>query len=231
MMDGKSVSCGCTFDRDIDLTGRRFGRLLVMGRADTFKKGKHAWRCLCDCGNETVTLTNYLRSGQTISCGCRKAQAAGERCLTHGDAKRGNLTAEYAAWSNMKTRCENPAFNGYAEYGGRGIAVHAGWRESFEEFLASVGRRPSREHSLDRFPDTNGNYEPGNVRWATRKQQANNKQCQRHFTFQGLCLTAAEWVERLGVKYSAFHMRIERGWSIERAVTQPYRPARLGKAG
>ena len=127
---------------------------------------------------------------------------------------------EYRVWSGMKVRCSNPNFKDWHLYGGRGIAVCERWRNSFELFFADVGPRPSSAHSLDRYPDPNGDYEPRNVRWATRKQQARNWATRnRLFTHAGEALTLSEWAERLGIARESLRDRINGGWSIARAVT------------
>jgi hypothetical protein len=161
----------------IDLTGQRFGRLAILDRVDPLRRSREAWwQCRCDCGNTKITTSRYLRTGITTSCGCLVNElraGLAYRNTTHGEA--GNLTPEYRAWTGMKDRCYNPNSMKYHLYGGRGIRVYEGWRRSFETFLADVGRRPSADHSLDRFPDGDGNYEPGNVRWATYSEQNSNR--------------------------------------------------------
>jgi ribosomal protein S30 len=129
-------------------------------------------------------------------------------------------TPEYNAWRSMIQRCNNPRTRSWKNYGARGIKVHPGWEENFEGFLADVGPRPSRRHSLDRI-DNEGDYEPGNVRWSTPKVQARNKRTSRVLTVRGESATLAEWAERTGIGRSTIRQRLERGWSEERAVTEP----------
>lgn len=161
----------------IDLTDQRFGRLLVIARGPSTKvNGFAQWACRCDCGKVTVVSGVNLRNGQTHSCGClRKEMLDAGLHVTHGNRRGRKSTPEYQTWVSMVRRCYYPSFIQFQDYGGRGIRVCKKWRRSFEAFLADVGKRPSPEHSIDRYPDKDGNYEPGNVRWATRKQQANNR--------------------------------------------------------
>lgn len=155
----------------IELTGRRFGKLTVLHFNS--KRGSHLmWNCHCDCGEGRIVAGDNLLSGNSASCGCSHV---GPR--THGNAPKSGATIEYKTWSWMIQRCTNPKNKRWACYGGRGIKVCGRWRASFVEFLADVGLRPSSQHSIDRFPDFNGHYEPGNVRWATRSEQAGNTRC------------------------------------------------------
>jgi hypothetical protein len=157
-----------------DITGKRFSRLVVTGRGPNY--GRRArWNCLCDCGGTTLALTNSLNSAQTRSCGCLHSEMASAllrlRLTTHGESK----SAEYNSWSDMKSRCYNPRVRKFHLWGGRGITVCKRWFTSFPNFLSDMGKRPTAKHSLDRFPNKDGNYEPGNCRWATSKQQACNR--------------------------------------------------------
>ena len=135
------------------------------------------WDCMCVCGNllRRVRSTSLV-TGNTSSCGCLYQDVRPTIRLTHGDKPKSHRVApEYTAWTNMITRCTNPKHNRWHRYGGRGIAVCERWRNSYEAFLADVGRRPRPAYSLDRFPNCDGNYEPGNVRWATDSEQALNR--------------------------------------------------------
>lgn len=158
----------------VDIAGQRFGRLTVVALAGLGGNGKHArWTCRCDCGGETCVAGQHLRRGNVRSCGCL-AREVGERnrdvATKHGMVG----TVEYQAWRNMISRCEQPSSHGFANYGGRGIVVCSEWRHDFAAFYAHIGPRPSPRHSVDRI-DNEGDYEPGNVRWATRVVQNNNQ--------------------------------------------------------
>lgn len=160
--------------RFIDMTGRRFGRLLVISYAGRPRPSQHEWLCNCDCGTEIKVDGARLRKGSTTSCGCLRNELNATRFVTHGETN----SPEYTSWVGMKGRCLNPANPKYERYGGRGISVCDRWRDSFEAFLEDMGHRPSPAHSIDRR-DNDGNYEPGNCRWATPVEQQRNRGGQR----------------------------------------------------
>lgn len=139
---------------------------------------------------------------------------------THGHACRDQMTPEYRAYRSMITRCTNSNRREWKRYGGRGITVCERWRESFAAFFADLGPRPSPKHSLDRFPNKNGNYEPGNVRWATTFEQANNKGDNHILEYRGEQKTMAEWAKLMGISLQTLANRINRsGWTVEKALT------------
>lgn len=170
-----------------DIIGARFGRLLVTEEAEPVvrtypdKPSRHRvqktrqFKCRCNCGEATVVALSHLRSGQVSSCGCLGKERRQAANLVHGEASNKTSSAEYRTWAKMIERCENPKVINFANYGGRGIRVCERWRSSFEAFLADMGRKPSPKHSIDRYPDNDGNYEPTNCRWATAKQQRANR--------------------------------------------------------
>lgn len=162
--------------KKIPMLGRQFGRLVVL-----HDEGGGKYSCLCECGVTKSIWGNALRQGYSRSCGCLNKEVARQACLNktwdnaqHGDNRVGKMALEYRAWQGMNTRCYNENFPKYPIYGGRGITVCDQWRTSYQRFLADMGRKPDRLHSLDRI-DVNGNYEPANCRWATASAQMQNR--------------------------------------------------------
>lgn len=160
----------------MNLVGQKFNLLTVV-RHDGVRHGMNHWLCRCDCGGETSTSSTKLRKGYSKSCGCARV-LAGKLKRTHGATAGGKPLPEYGIWVSMRQRCKNPNNRAYAEYGGRGICVFEGWDRSFEAFYRYIGPRPSASHSLDRIDNDRG-YEPGNVRWAGKSQQASNRRSAR----------------------------------------------------
>ena len=173
LTSGNTKSCGCRKktrpDALIDMMGVRVGRLTVVGRAAGRRTGT-TWLARCECGNEVEVLGANLRNGNSKSCGCLRSDKAKLTNLKHGRAH----TLAYKRWESIKQRTSNSKNPSYRNYGGRGISMFPEWFGSFDAFLAGVGECPGSEFSLDRI-DNDGNYEPGNVRWATRSQQMLNR--------------------------------------------------------
>lgn len=159
--------------------GAVYSRMTVLSREETGERGHSRYLCRCECGTEIVVRGTSLTSGNTTSCGCYHLERLRMDKLKHGDKPKAKAAPEYTAWTNMITRCTNPKHNRWQHYGGRGIAICDRWRNSYEAFLADVGRRPSPAHSIDRYPDCDGDYEPGNVRWATGTEQRLNQRRQK----------------------------------------------------
>ena len=171
------------------MIGLRFGRLVVTAPAGRTKHGKPTWLCRCDCGSDHVVVGANLRSGNSQSCGCLQREEAGARALTHGHAAGVGVSPTYQTWTGMIQRCTNPERKHWERYGGRGISVCTEWAASFESFLADMGERPEGT-SIDRI-DGNGNYEPGNCRWATPAEQEANKA--RRPDFDTHCVNGHPW--------------------------------------
>lgn len=162
--------------RAVDITGKTFGRLTVVRRSGTDKWRKSIWFCVCVCGGTKEVVRTNLLNGGTSSCGCLNRERTSQTHTTHGHSYKTSrgCTPEYNSWRAAKERCFNTKFKNYHNYGGRGITMCVLWRSDFTAFLKYMGARPEGM-TLDRFPDNNGNYEPGNCRWATWKQQRNNQ--------------------------------------------------------
>lgn len=194
----------------------RFGRWTVVGPGPR-RSGPLHWECRCDCGTQRLVQGGNLRGGRTLSCGCYNSDVVTARNTTHGMADR----AEYVIWAHMNDRCSNPNTERYRAYGGRGIKVCARWQNSFENFYADMGPRPSARHQIDRI-DNDGDYEPGNVRWRTPLENCNNKSNNRVLTLSGKSQTASEWARELGVRPHQILARIDKlGWTVEKALTTP----------
>jgi hypothetical protein len=151
----------------IDLSGQRFGRLLVTEHFKMVKK-RARWLCICDCGTQKWVSSSHLRTGTVKGCGNHG------RNLTHGCSRKGQWTPEYRTWCGIKNRCLDSNQKSFKNYGGRGITVCDRWENSFENFLSDMGRRPPGKYSIERI-DNNGNYEPKNCKWDTRSNQQKNK--------------------------------------------------------
>lgn len=160
LLSGDNISCGCS--RRQDITNRVFSNLTALEPTDEFSGRTVKWLCRCKCGNIVKVALSNLNNGNTKSCGCLHSQ----NNLSH--------TPEYRAWYNLIERCTKIENSRFKDYGGRGIAVCERWLYSFQNFLSDMGFRPSSEHSIDRV-NNDGNYEPGNCKWSTPTEQANNR--------------------------------------------------------
>ncbi len=228
LIRGLSKSCGCRRmgRRTIDRTGQRYGSLLVLRKArhGGARNARHTfWECRCDCGRTTIVSSGHLTQGDTRSCGCMGSRKTiGDRRRTHGMSG----TPIYKVWRAMIVRCTDPKACSYERYGGRGILVCERWLHSFDAFFADMGPTYRSGLTLER-KNNNGNYEPGNCRWATIYEQANNKRGNRLITFRGTTLTAAQWGRKLGISGLRVAARLRSGWSIARALTSPIRKCGL----
>lgn len=197
--------------------GTRFSRLIVIGPAER-KNGLPQSLCLCDCGNYRTALNKLLKRGDTKSCGCIVQE--GTR-LRHGHS-RGGGTATYRSWEAIKKRCNRPSDPDYKNYGGRGIKVCQAWANSFEQFLMDVGECPPGM-TIERI-NNEGDYCPGNVRWATRTEQGRNKRSNVIVTVLGKTGCVSEIAEHFGVNYQLFRTRLANGWNPDEAALTPPRP-------
>jgi len=194
-------------------TGKRYARLTVLRQI-----GVDLYLALCDCGSEHTVHGWNIRNGKTKSCGCMRRKKDQTRPLKHDVPNKAGLRA-YGIWRRMHERCTNPKDRSFRHYGGRGIDVCARW-DDFAAFLKDMGESPSRAHSIDRI-NNDGNYEPGNCRWATAAEQARNTRQNVFLTFSGKTQCMSDWARELGVPVPTLHNRLSRGWSPERALSTP----------
>lgn len=194
--------------------GSKFGMWTAVEAAEL--SGKPSWLCRCECGVERVVRQDRLRSGRSKSCGCLKVRLHRVLKTTHGM----NRSPTHYSWLNMISRCRVESFPDFHNYGGRGITVCDRWQapDGFVAFLADMGERPAGT-TLDRFPDNDGNYEPGNCRWATKKEQSRNKRASKYITYAGETLPLVEWAKRTGIPRSRLHMRLyAHDWPVAQAL-------------
>ncbi len=196
------------------LANQEFGRLVVYRR--DYEAKWQSWICYCSCGSVVTVQATHLKSGSTVSCGCYSRDTAGLRNRKHG--KTG--TAEYRIWSHMQRRCDH--VTGHKDYGLRGIRVCERWSgtNGFANFLADMGERPSNKHSIDRYPNNNGNYEPGNCRWAVQQEQMRNMRRNFNITFQGVTRCVTEWAIDRGVHWNTLKRWVLKH-GVEKAMTAP----------
>lgn len=200
-------------DKRLNISGMVFGRLTAVEFASNTSAGKARWVCLCLCGKTKTVYSDNLVRGLTRSCGCLSGKGDPDR-------QRIRFPSEYSTWSSMKARCLNPKGKQWPDYGGRGIGICKEWVESFAAFYNHIGPKPSPLHSIDRI-NNNGNYEPGNVRWATRVDQQNNTRWNRLLTFNGKTQSIAMWSRELKISKEAIRGRLNRGWSAQETLTCP----------
>jgi hypothetical protein len=209
----------------LNLAGERFGRLVAVKVAGKDAHRSYLWSCICDCGSETIVPSSRLRRGGVKSCGCLRLDPKHLKpyvrmAKKHGAARAGKdgMTKEFVAWRGMKARCLTPTAGGYADYGGRGITVCDRWVNSFENFLIDMGHAPGPEYSIDRI-DNFGNYEPGNVRWATDDQQRSNKRSTRWVAVHGERMILRDAINKFSPHpRGTVHARLSRGFSLADAL-------------
>lgn len=191
-----------------EMIGKKFGRLTILEECEERDKYHYkVYKCKCDCGNIIYVNSNKLKSGNTKSCGCLKI----EKLTKHEKCN----TRLYSIYYNIKSRCYNEHYRDYKDYGGRGITVCDEWKHDFKNFYNWAMDNGYKEGlTIDRI-DVNGNYTPDNCRWATLKQQGNNKRNTVYLTYEGKTRSLSEWADELGVKYSRLYTRYRRKWTTK----------------
>jgi len=206
--------------------GDKFGRLTIIGEKERIKRpgdsNTRTWVMVrCECGKEFKIALGAIVYGKTKSCGClqKESYATGMGRKTHGLTR----TREYYIWVTMKARCFNPKATMYYAYGAVGITVCKRWADSFLHFLQDMGKSPTMGHSLDRYPNQRGNYEPGNVRWATRSEQSRNRYTNVILEMDGVSAPLVEWSELFSIKRETIRQRINKGMTLKEALFTPVR--------
>lgn len=201
---------GKTYNR---LTILSFGEPKIVIRKDGYPVKITVVNCICSCGNLWSRMLTSIKNNNTKSCGCFNKEQTAKKHKTH------NLSGipEYNTWTCMKDRCSNSKCPSYHNYGGRGITVCEEWINSFETFITDMGRKPSKQHTIDRI-DNNLGYFKENCRWATWKEQNNNRRDARIIIYQGKSKNMKEWCEELNLNYSVTWIRLTKlNWTVEDA--------------
>ena len=212
--------------KQLNLTGKRFGKLVVIKTAGKTKNGAYLWQCKCDCGNEIIANVGNLKNGHTKSCGCLRV----DRCKTNFTKHGLEHTRLYGIWSDMRLRCYDEKNIAYHRYGGRGITICDEWKndvKAFYDWATENGYKDSL--TIDRI-DNDGNYCPENCRWATVKEQASNRRSNILVTHNGKTQTMKKWANEVGTPYKVVWARMQKlGWSAERALTEPVKKGKWKK--
>jgi len=207
--------------KDIDRTGERFSRLLVLSRKDNNRYGGAMWLCKCDCGGSTITGTNNLISGGTKSCGCLNAETAKINGILSSTTHGMSYSPEYRSWASMKTRCYNKNHMHFKYYGGKGIRVCDKWMHSFAAFYADMGDKPASKHSIGRI-NNHGDYTPSNCRWETHTEQGENTRVNRFIEHNGEKMIVSQWAKKYNLPHGVLWNRVfYLGWATEEALTTP----------
>jgi len=200
-----------------NLVGLTLGRLTVTRFSHRNERSDQFWMCHCSCGKDKAINGSSLTSNRVLSCGCLRSENMVKRNVpTHGMSH----SREYKSWRAIMDRCLNPNDKSWKDYGGRGIIVCQRWQESFENFYADMGNKPTPKHSIERKNNDLG-YDPSNCRWATVKEQNRNRRSNTRITHNGITLTLVEWEEKLGLNYNVLCQRLSAGWSVDRALKSP----------
>lgn len=221
ILTGKQVS---GIMKKIDLTEKRFGRLIVIEQAGQDSQRNYKWLCRCDCGNKVIVRGYDLKNGHTKSCGCLRKEITMKGSTKHGHTKNRKRTEEYMSWESMIQRCTNPNNPQWKDYGGRWIKVCKRWlgENGFIHFLEDMGEAP-RGLQLDRI-DNNKGYYKENCRWVTSRRNNRNKRNSRYETYKGKRWLFVELCEEHNMPYQIVYNRYYKyGWTLERALTTPVR--------
>lgn len=206
------------------VAGQKFGRLEFIKDAGYSTKKKPLIEVKCECDGKVIICDKgNVTSGHIVSCGCRKLEILKKQQKKkhgHSLSENGKATKEYDAWRAMKKRCLDPKNDSYERYGARGITICEQWLTSFITFLADVGEAPTKEHSIDRI-NNEGNYEPGNVKWSTAEEQANNRRNNHNITIGTETKNIKQWAKVYGIDNNLAGERLRAGWSVERTFTEP----------
>lgn len=203
--------------RLIDLTGQKFGRLKVIGRAKN--KGKRVcWKCQCNCGRIAIVTGHELKAGDTKSCGCLRKETTSALNKIHGDYE----TRLYRIWAGIKTRIFNENSKDFTGYGAKGINLCDEWANSFEEFKNwAMSNGYADNLTIDRIDNDKG-YSPDNCRWIKNSEQSANRKSNHYITYNGQTKTISEWAKILNIERAALSRRLNKlGWSVEKALTTP----------
>ena len=206
----------------LDIKGKRFGKLIAIERVKNVGK-KVSWKCLCDCGKETIVLTTNLTTNRIKSCGCLKNQKLIERSTKHNQRH----TKLYEVWKTMKQRCFNPNHKSFHNYGGRGIIVCDEWKDNYQAFYEwSMNNGYKEGLSIDRI-NNDGNYEPSNCRWADRFTQNNNTRQNKPVVIDGVSKTIHQWAREYNIPVEIVRNRLyNKHWDIVKALTTPVKSSK-----
>ena len=205
--------------------GKTYGNFTILG-LDSIRNSRSYWKVRCICGNEVVKRIDFIKKPRS-SCGCVKSKQLRQKLTTHGETK----TNLYYTWKGVKSRTCGKEYKFNSSYVKRNIGMYEPWKESFElfkEYVSSLDHFGENGYSLDRIDNDKG-YFPGNIRWATQKEQSLNRSANHFLTLNGVSKTAREWADELGIKYTTITGRIAYGWSDEDILTRPVRKHTINK--
>lgn len=199
----------------IDLHGKVFFRWTVISYAGKKWNSTNIWKCKCVCGNIKDVASENLTSGKSTSCGCFKIEKTKISNKKHGATVNYHRPTEYNAWASMIGRCTNIKNKRFDYYGGRGIKICDRWLNSFENFLEDMGKKPTPKHSLDRYPNNNGNYEKSNCRWATHIEQCRNRRSNKWFEYDNKNMLLTDWAKHFNVNQNVLSVYIKKHSFVE----------------